>query len=501
MNENDMLLEVTGVSKSFSGVKALDDIKLSVKTGTVHALMGENGAGKSTLMKILTGLYTRDSGEINFEGKALNTSTIQHVIEQGISMIYQELSPINSMTVAENVYCGKEVCKVKNLWIDKRTMEANAQAILNDMGHKDILAAVRMEKLSIAQKQIVEIAKAISNNSKLIIMDEPTSAITETEVELLFDTIKKLKQSGITFIYISHKLDEIFAIADEVTVMRDGKYVDTKSTKEIDSDALVTMMVGRKLSEFYPKEPVDIGEAYLKVSNLCSGKAVKNVSFEAKRGEILGFAGLMGAGRTEIMETIFGVRKADSGEINIGGKNVTINKPALAIKHKIAFITENRRESGCYLTTDLYNNVMMLSWEKVKNKLTGISHTKGKAVCKEQIDLFSIKTRGIKQDMTELSGGNQQKALLSRWLLTEPEIFIMDEPTRGIDVGAKYEIYREIIRLAKEGKCIIIISSEMPELLGMCDRIAVIHEGEISGILNVGDASQEKIMRYAAGLE
>ncbi len=500
MNNQDILLHINGVSKAFSGVKALDDMQLDVKRGSVHALMGENGAGKSTLMKILTGLYTRDSGEITFDGKPLDTSNIHRVIQQGISMIYQEVNPIRNMTVAENIFCGKEICKINLLLKDKKEMQRRAQKLLDDMGYPSIKSDRKVGTLSVAQMQVMEIAKAISNNSKLIIMDEPTSAITEKEVQQLFDTIRSLKAQGITFIYISHKLEEIFQIADEVTVMRDGRYVGTKSTSETDTDEIVAMMVGRQLSEYYPKEQVPIGAPLLEVDHLSVNGLLHDVSFTARRGEILGFAGLMGAGRTEIMETIMGIRKADGGTIKVDGKPVQIKNTGSAIKNGLAFLTEDRRKDGCFLEANVYNNIMTLVWKKHASIL-GIRHRECRKLAQEQIELFSTKTRGLKQKMRELGGGNQQKVLLSRWLLSDPDILILDEPTRGIDVGAKYDIYKEMVRLAKEGKCIIMISSEMPEILGMSDRICVVHEGRIQKVLNREDADQETILRYAAGLE
>mgnify|MGYP000215588051 CR=1 FL=1 len=500
MNNQDILLHIKGVTKAFSGVKALEDMQLDIKRGSVHALMGENGAGKSTLMKILTGLYTRDSGEIIFDGKPLDTSNINSVIRQGISMIYQEINPITNMTVAENIFCGKELCKINHVLINKKEMERQAQKILDDMGHPTIKAGRKVGTLSVAQMQVMEIAKAITNKSKLIIMDEPTSAITEKEVQQLFETIRSLQKQGITFIYISHKLDEIFQIADEVTVMRDGHYIGTCRTKETTTDELVSMMVGRQLSEYYPKESVEIGDPMLEVEHLNVEGLLHDISFTARRGEILGFAGLMGAGRTEIMETIMGIRKADSGTIKIHGKPTEVKNTGSAIKNGLAFLTEDRRKDGCFLDANVYNNIMALVWNQ-HSGILGIRHKECKKLAEEQLQLFSTKARGLKQTMRELSGGNQQKVLLSRWLLSNPDILILDEPTRGIDVGAKYDIYKEMVRLAKEGKCIIMISSEMPEILGMSDRIAVVYDGRIQKILDRENADQETILRYAAGLE
>jgi len=500
VENNDLLLQVIGVTKTFPGVVALDDMNLSVKKGTIHALMGENGAGKSTLMKILTGYYQRDKGEILFEGKPLDTHSILSVIKQGISMIYQELNPIESMTVSENIFCGKEPCKVNLFYVDKKAMNKAAGELLEKLQITNIKPTDKLKDLSNAQKQLVEIAKAISNNSKLIIMDEPTSAITEKECQRLFHTVRQLKAEGISFIYITHKMDEIFDLCDEITVMRDGKYIATKAVEDVTHESLVAMMVGRTITNAYPKEQVAIGDVILEVKNLSAGKAFRNVSFELHRGEILGFAGLMGAGRTEVAETIFGIRPATGGEIYVDGKKANIHSPKDAIKLKLAMLTEDRRSTGCILNSQVYDNILTLIWKELRNA-SGINHKKGKEVCQEQIKRFSIKTPSTAERMQNLSGGNQQKVLLARWLLTNPDILILDEPTRGIDVGAKYEIYQDMVRLAKEGKAIIMISSELPEILGMSDRVLVMHEGDAMKILDVKDANQEIIMRYASGIE
>lgn len=499
MEKNDVLLRVSEVSKAFPGVKALDRMNLTVRRGTVHALMGENGAGKSTLMKILTGLYQRDTGEITLDGKLLDTRNISAVIAQGVSMIYQELNPIEGMTVAENIFCGKEPCRVRLFYVDKAEMNRQAAALLEKLGVDSIPPTAKLRTLSNAQKQLVEIAKAISNDSKLIIMDEPTSAITESECRRLFETIKRLQADGMTFIYITHKMDEIFSICDEVTVMRDGKYVDTRPVSGVTHDSLVAMMVGRAITNVYPKERAQIGEAVLQVRGLCSGKAFHDVSFELHRGEILGFAGLMGAGRTEIAEALFGTRPLTGGEVLVNGEKVRIRTPQDAIRLKMAMLTEDRRLTGCLINSKVYDNILTLMWKKLRGPL-GIDHKKGRRICGEQIGRFSIKTTGPDERMRNLSGGNQQKVLLARWLLTEPDILILDEPTRGIDVGAKYEIYQDMVRLAQQGKSIIMISSELPEILGMSDRVLVMHEGEEMKILDAAQADQETIMRYASGI-
>ena len=499
MHTEDYLLEMTDIVKTFSGVTVLDHMNLRVKKGTVHALMGENGAGKSTLMKILSGLYVKDSGKVIFDGVERG-SGISEGIKSGISMIYQELNPIYNMSVTENIFCNKELYYINKIAVDKKKMIQRTNELFKQYNIEGIDANTRASQLSVAQKQLVEIMKAIANDSKLIVMDEPTSAITERECEYLFQTIRQLKERGLTFIYITHKMDEIYKICDEITVMRDGQYVGTKSTTEITNDQLIAMMVGRELTNIYPKENVELGDTVLEVKNLSDKRGrVKHVSFSVRKGEIFGFAGLMGAGRSEIMETIFGIRKKISGDIFIEGKKVEIKHPKDAIQRKMAFLTEDRRETGCFLSLTVKDNINMLSWKNTKNKF-GISTDKCNRITNEQIKKYDIKTVGPKQVIQFLSGGNQQKVLISRWLLTDPDIIIFDEPTRGIDVGSKHSIYEEMMQLVKQGKTIIMISSELQELLGMSDRIAVMCEGRMMGILDREEATQEKILSYAAGL-
>ncbi len=497
--ENDVLLQMTDVTKTFPGVVALDKMCLTVRRGTVHALMGENGAGKSTLMKILSGLYKRDSGEIIFDGEPFNPSNIQEVLQRGISMIYQELNPVEAMTVAENIFCGREQRKAKGLYLDKRKMNRQAKELLDALDIKAIDPKDKVQFLSVAQKQLLEMAKAFSNNSKLIILDEPTSALTEEECAHLFRIVNQMKAQGTSFIYITHKMDEIFVISDEVTIMRDGQYVDTKLSSEVTKNDLVRMMVGRELTNVYPKREVAKGDVLLEVSNLTCPGVINDVSFTVRRGEILGVAGLMGAGRSETMETLFGLRHKSAGIIRIDGKEVSINRPQDAIRNKIAFLTEDRRGKGCFLGLPMYDNTLQLVWKRTRTPF-GLSKKKGKKLVQGQIDRFSIRSAGQKQPVGELSGGNQQKVLLARSMLSQPEIFIMDEPTKGIDVGTKYEIYLDMIRLAEEGKAIIMISSEMPEILGMSDRILIMHEGSVAGIFDREEATQEIILNYAAGL-
>lgn len=497
--ENDVLLQVMGVDKLFPGVKALDSMQLSVRRGTVHALMGENGAGKSTLMKILSGLYKRDAGEIIFDGQPFNPTSIQEVLQLGISMIYQELNPVDAMTVAENIFCGKEPNRFKGLYLNQGEMNQKAQELLDQLDIKAIRPKDKVGFLTVAQKQLLEMAKAFANNSKLIILDEPTSALTEEECKHLFRIVNQMKAKGTSFIYITHKMDEVFVISDEVTVMRDGQYVGTRSSGEVTKNDLVKMMVGRDLSNAYPHREIEKGEVLLEVSGLSCDGVIENVSFTVRRGEILGVAGLMGAGRSEAMETLFGLRPKSAGSVKIGGKEVDIKKPQDAIDNRIAFLTEDRRGTGCFLDLPMYDNTLQLTWKKIKTA-AGLAHALGRKKVQEEINRFSIRCAGQHQKIRELSGGNQQKVLLARLMLTNPDIFIMDEPTKGIDVGSKYEIYLDMLKLAEEGKAIIMISSEMPEILGMSDRVMVMHNGTVAGILERDEADQEIILNYAAGL-
>ena len=493
----EYLLEMTGITKNFPGVRALNNVDMKVKPGTIHALVGENGAGKSTLMKILIGMYEADSGKIKFNGKEVNFRKVNDALNAGISMIYQELSPVPYMTVAENIFLGKELFYKNSFLVNDRKMEKKTTELLEQL-EINIDPKTKMRDLSTAYTQMVEIAKAISYDSKLVIMDEPTSAITEKEIEDLFKIIKWLKGKGVSIIYISHKLDEIFRIADEITVLRDGELVTTVDAKETNNEKLIEMMVGRELKQLFPKVNGKIGEVVLEIRNFCSSK-FHDVNISVRKGEILGIAGLMGAGRTEVMESLYGLTPRDSGEIYINKQKVNIKSPQDAVKYKIGFLTEDRKLSGLFLPLAVDDNTVIANINSyIKAGL--ISHKSVEDDCNQMIELLSIKTPGLRQIVNNLSGGNQQKVLIARWLLINADILILDEPTRGIDVGAKSEIHRLMSKLANEGKAIIMISSELPEILGMSDRIVVMHEGRKTGELTREEATQEKIMKLATGM-
>ena len=494
--QDDYILKANHITVKFPGVLALDDVQLHIRRGTVHALMGENGAGKSTLMKVLIGINrVQQGGTLEFNGKQVTIANPNDALQQGIAMVHQELSPIPEMTVADNIYLGRE--KMKGLLIDKKDSVERAKKLLADLDiHVD--PTDQMKNLSIANTQMIEIAKAISYDAQLVIMDEPTSAITEVEVEHLFRMINNLRDRGISIIYITHKMDEVFEIADELTVLRDGQFIATKKAEELDKDGLIKLMVGRDLKDIFNKEEVEFGETVLEIKNFSRKKEFQNVSFDVRAGEIVGMAGLMGAGRSETMMSLFGVTKLDSGEVYIRGQKVDIKEPKDAIAHKIAFLTEDRKLTGLYLPLTVKENIMMTNLDQF-NSGGHLQHRKMEKVCEEEVKKFTIRTPSIKQKVELLSGGNQQKVLVSRWMLGDPDILILDEPTRGIDIGAKSDIYALMVQLAKQGKAIIMISSELPEIIGMSDRVVVMHEGKVTGILNRDELDQERILSYAAG--
>lgn len=497
----EYVLELKNIYKSFPGVKVLEDVTLQVRPGEVHALMGENGAGKSTLMKILMGIYKADQGSIFLEGKETAIHGPKDAMSKGISMIHQELNTVLDMEVAENVFVGRELLKKgmeKLKIVDIARMREETGRYFREM-NIDIDPRAKMRTLSVAEMQLVEIVKAISLNSKIIVMDEPTSAITEKEAAVLFTQIERLKKQGVAIIYISHKMDEIFRISDTITVLRDGQWIGTKPAKELDNDMLIKMMVGRELTDIYPKDPVEIGDVILEVKNLSRGKKVQDASFSLRKGEVLGIAGLVGAGRSELVETIFGLYPKTGGQIFLHGKEVHIKNSADAIKNKMALITEDRKQTGLNLIVSVKENIASVSIGKLSTH--GIVNDKKiNEVSEKYIKELKIKTPDGNAIVGNLSGGNQQKVVLAKWLLDEPDIIIFDEPTRGIDIGAKRDIYLLINNLAKEGKAVIVISSEMAEVMGICDRILVMAEGRINGEVQREEFSQEVIMGYASNI-
>jgi inositol transport system ATP-binding protein len=493
----EYILQMENISKSFPGVKALENVSLNVRKGTVHALMGENGAGKSTLMKILIGMYSPDNGSITFKGKPVTIPDTRTALNLGISMIHQELSPVPYMTVAENIFLGREPVNRFRL-IDKPAMIEQTRRLFEQL-EIHIKPTALMKDISIANTQLVEIAKAISYDSSLIIMDEPTSAITEREVEHLFKMIRALKERNVAVIYITHKMDEVFQISDDITVFRDGKQIGTVPAAKATQSSLIAMMVGRELTNLFPKVEVPIGEVVLSVRNLSRLNHVHDVSFDLRRGEILGLAGLMGSGRTETIETIFGIAKASGGEIFIDGKKVEIHHAQDAIRYGMALLTEDRKLTGIMPVLSVRDNMMIASLDNY-TRAGLINYRLINETARQEQAKLAIKTPGLNQLIKLLSGGNQQKVLIARWLLTTPEILFLDEPTRGIDVGAKSEIHRLMGKLVQEGKAIVMISSELPEVLGMSDRVLVMHEGRVAAVFDRKDATQENIMHAATGM-
>ena len=491
----DLILSMKGITKSFSGVAALKNAALDLKAGEVVALMGENGAGKSTLMKILTGIYSKDSGEIQYMGQEVCFKGPAESEEAGISIVHQELNMMNDLTVAQNLFIGRE--EMNGFLIDDKKMNEKARELFKVL-KIDINPAEKIGNLTVGKQQMVEIAKAISSKAKVIIFDEPTAALTDSEIEELFKVIRDLKKQGTGMVYISHRMDEINVISDRVIVMRDGEYVGTLITKECSKDDIIKLMVGRAIFG-EPKTASNVAKdapVVLKCENLNRGKAVKDVSFELRKGEILGFSGLMGAGRTEVARLIFGADKKDSGKIFINGKEVTINTPQDAVAHGIGYLSEDRKRYGLIVDKSVEENTVISSLNDFVKGIF-IDKAKSKEVTKKYVESLKTKTPSVSQLVKKLSGGNQQKVVIAKWLVKNSDILIFDEPTRGIDVGAKSEIYALMERLAKEGKSIIMISSELPEVLRMSDRVIVMCEGRITGILDIAEANQEVIMQSA----
>lgn len=493
-------LEMRGVSKSFPGVKALDKVNLKVRPGTVHALMGENGAGKSTLMKCLFGIYHMDEGEVFVDGQKVEIQNPDEALHKGLAMVHQELQPVPERTIAENMYLGR--FPVKSFGpikvIDHKTMNEEAKKWLENV-KMPFDPRKKLGHLSISQMQSIEIAKAVSQEAKLIILDEPTSSLTDNEVEALFRIVRDLRDRGVSFVFISHKMAELRQISDDITIMRDGCYVGTWEMKNISDDEIVKQMVGRELTNIYPPLDNNPGDVLLEVNNFTSihDSSFKNCSFKLRKGEILGFGGLVGAQRTELMEAIFGIRHTVSGEVKLNGKTLDIKRPQDAINNGIGMITEDRRGSGILGCLSIADNVSIASLNQYLEAGIKLNKKKIEELVQDNVSKLSIKTPSSKTLIQSLSGGNQQKVIISRWLANNPDVLIMDEPTRGIDVGAKYEIYQIMINLAKQGKGIIMISSEMPELLGVSNRVMVMCNGKITGEVSGNEMTQENVMHYA----
>ncbi len=492
MQDLEIKLELRNISKAFVGVQALDDVSFSLKKGTTHVLCGENGAGKSTLMKIINGVYKQDSGKIFIDGKEVNIKSPIDARSHGIAMIHQELSYVPDLTLEENIILGdwptnkggvvnwKEIRRKTLDLLQRENLDYNPTQKLRTMSTSDI--------------QMIEILKAVSHDAQIVIMDEPTSAITDNEVERLFQKIKRLNAQGVSVVYISHKLEEVFQIADEISILRDGKLITSRPAGELDEKSIVEFMVGRKIENQYPKETVPIGETLLKVEGLNSEMMFKDISFEVHAGEIVGFSGLMGAGRTEVMRAVYGLDRFDSGRITFKGREIRGQKQT--IQNGIIMLSEDRAREGIIPILSVENNTALASLDKFFRNGRWYRKEEQQA-CEKMCERMRVKTPSMETPIMSLSGGNQQKVLLARWMVRNPSVFILDEPTRGIDVGAKNEIYQLMVHLAKEGKGIIMISSELPELVGMCDRIYVMHEGRITGMLNKEEISQDAVMKLA----
>lgn len=491
-----MRIEMRGIDKSFGSNQVLKQAGFTLESGEVHALMGENGAGKSTLMKILTGVYTKDAGTVLVDGKEVNYKNPQEAEKAGIVFIYQELNVMFDLTVEENLFMGKEIHGKFGI-CDKKVMQKKAQEALNILG-VNISPKTVMAELSVGQQQMVEICKALMADAKVIIMDEPTAALTQSETAALFKVIESLRKKGVSMVYISHRMEEIFELCDRITVLRDGSYIGVKNIPETNMNEIVKMMIGREIGERYPSRNVKIGKEVLKVKELTRKGTFHDVNFSVRAGEVLGVSGLMGAGRTEIMQAIFGNLSYESGTIEIDGKEVKISNPRQAMEHGIGFITEDRKTEGLMLDKSIRENISLCNLRRI-SKSSVISREAEKNMVAEAIKDLHIKCFGSYHECNNLSGGNQQKVVLAKWILTNPKILILDEPTRGVDIGAKKEIYSIINKLAAQGVAIIMVSSELPEVLGMSDNIMVVREGEVRGIISYEEANQERVMTLATG--
>jgi methyl-galactoside transport system ATP-binding protein len=495
--QSEWLLEMIDVSKSFPGVKALDNVNLRVRPHSVHALMGENGAGKSTLLKCLFGIYEKDQGKIFFQGREVNFTSSKEALENGVSMVHQELNLVLQRTVMDNMWLGRY--PTKGIFVDHSKMFTDTKRIFDELDI-DIDPRVKVATLSVSQMQMIEIAKAFSYDAKIVIMDEPTSSLTEKEVNHLFKIINKLKKKGCGIVYISHKMEEIFQLCDEITILRDGQWIATQPLEGMTMDQIIGMMVGRALTQRFPEKTNQPKEVILEIEHLTAKNqpSIKDVSFNLHKGEILGIAGLVGAKRTDIVETLFGIRDRSQGSIRLHGHEVENQNAHEAIQNGFALVTEERRSTGIYAQLDIAFNSLIANMDQYKIGLGLLSNKKMKSDTQWVIDAMRVKTPTQQTSIGSLSGGNQQKVIIGRWLLTQPEILMLDEPTRGIDVGAKFEIYQLILELAKKDKGIIIISSEMPELLGITDRILVMSNGRVAGIVNTKETDQSEILRLAS---
>ncbi len=493
---SEVLLEMKNISKEFPGVKALDDVSLTVKRGTVHALMGENGAGKSTLMKCLFGMYAKDSGTIILEGQEINFKNSKDALEHGVAMVHQELNQALKRNVMDNIWLGRYPTKFK-IMTSESVMYKNTMEIFKDL-NIDVNPKRIMSTMPVSSRQMVEIAKAVSYHSQVIVFDEPTSSLNEQEVEHLFKIINMLRDRGCGIVYISHKMEEILKISDEVTIMRDGKWIATENAKDLTMDKIIKLMVGRELTNRFPPKTNKIGDIVLKVDNLTGAyNQIKDVSFDVKKGEIIGLSGLDGSGRTEVLESIFGIRTRKTGTITMNGQKIENKNSLDSIKNGFALLTEERRATGIFSILTIKENTVISNLKSYMKHGLYLDNKQMKYDTQWAIGALSIKTPSQDTQIRSLSGGNQQKVILGRWLLTSPEVLLLDEPTRGIDVGAKYEIYQLIIDLASKGKSVIVVSSEMPELLGICDRILVMSGGRLSGEVDAAKTTQEEIMHLA----
>ncbi|HXF61923.1 MAG TPA: sugar ABC transporter ATP-binding protein [Caldilineaceae bacterium] len=497
MADTDVLVLMEGIDKSFPGVHALDHCRFELRAGEVHALVGENGAGKSTLMKVLAGVYSKDAGRIVFKGREVEIPNPRAAQALGISMIHQELNLMPHLTVAENIFIGREPRRAGGLLLDDAALNRAARELLDSM-HLKLDPRAKVADLTVAKQQMVEIAKALSYNSQVLIMDEPTAALTEAEIDELFTIIRKLREQGVGIVHISHRLEELKRISDRVTVMRDGRYINTVQTADVPIDQIISMMVGRTIYESSPEAPPETDrEVVLEVRNLNRGTALRDINFSLKKGEILGFAGLMGAGRTEVARAVFGADPIDSGEILVRGRPAHIRNPRDAVRAGIGYLSEDRKRYGLALGMDVEANVVLAAFQKFLGWLGWVNRSQTRATASHYVDALAIKTPSLQQRVKNLSGGNQQKVVIGKWLTANTDILIFDEPTRGIDVGAKSEIYKLLNELARQGKSIIMISSELPEILRMSHRIIVMCEGRITGELSSAEATQEAIMTLA----